>query len=419
MTESKMEERLRSMLAEHAEEAGPPSFGGDTAVLRGRAARRRRLIGVSGGVTAAVAALVLVGSLMQPQERALPPADQSPSPAPTATPSWDDAVFSADLAALPGGKPAERDLLLGDEIATADGGRVPLRLPQGLRAQRASRVPSGWIVGAYHDQVGFSIWLVRPGQAPRRLVSNVTGDYILDAAGNRLVVSHDSGVLMIGLPSGVELARTSYQAGIGPMIAGIVADRVVLQGVQGSGGPTDVAVWDTRDGVVTRSADRSFGVVDLTHDGQVVLSRRPSPERNEVDACTSVSSFHVLLTPGERRCGAAGAASWGARLSPNGELVAFTGHGDQEQRVRVGRVADLDEELFRSVTLGVPAGWSATPAQWEASDALLVEVQVPRDGADEPRAILLRCGTDGEACERVPLPQRDLPVDAVVPRYGS
>lgn len=410
-----LEQELRDMLTERSGDAGNPSFGGEAMVVRGRAARRRRHAMAMAGTAAAVIVAILVsGSLLRPSHEVLP---AGRTPTPTGWPLPDD--FAKALAALPRGEKLRHELLIGDEIVRPDGDRIPIGLPKGFVPSEVSRVPGGWVVEASQDPQGFSLWFRPESGSVRQLVDTVRGHYVISQDGTRIVAAGDSrgGVTLRELPSGRELSRTTYEAGMGPLVRAIIGDKVILAGAQGSGGARDVAIWDVPAKKVTRLAEPEMSIADLTPDGSTIVSRVPGG-----DSCVGIGGLANLVTMGGiRLCGTDGQIlGENVSLSPGADHVLVgPNEARPQQRLGFGDMSAVRRgDGLPVLNIGLPDSWQleARALAWESERMVLVQMPVPPQG---DAVVILRCEVNGRTCESVPLPGNSVGYDAVIPSYGS
>jgi len=397
MTE-RVEERLGSVMAQRADTlVEGPRFSADDIVAAGRSAVVRRRTVAAASVAAGVVVLLVVAGLAtaaKPRPDVLPPADPP-------------AISAGDIGL---------DVLSGNVIQRPDGSRVSLALPAGVTAGGATRVPGGWVVEAGSDDES-SLWFaVETGRATR--IGRLFGNYQVSADGRLLVASGTTAdpatVIAYELPSLRELARTSFDSGMGPVVAGISGDRVLLNGAQGSPGRSEAAVWNIRTGDLHPTGIElwTFGV---SLDGDVlrrVDRAGPGGAKDVTSACVDVVPLADSLPVGQTGlCAVHLATPEGyGQISPDGDWAFLnTSAAGGSGNLALVRSADLRAGRWQPLALDLPS--QAEPVFWDTEETFIVyEVAEPRDRR-------YRCGV-ARPCEPLVMPD-DLPDAQPVPRRGG
>jgi hypothetical protein len=298
-------------------------------------------------------------------------------------------------------------VLTGNTVLTLTGERVDLALPAGITAMDATEVPGGWVVRTSEtEQQG--VWFAGTAGKAQRL-GRLWGDYAVSPDGTVLVVAGLDGdtVVAYGLPDVHELARTAFRSGMGPMVAGVTADRrALLRGAQGSPGPSGTAVWDIRGNVLHPAVESwAWGV---TGDGHAL--RRVDPPGRDANgkplpgiSCLDVVPLaDTLPTARTGLCTETGATVQRGLLSPDGAWVALS---TVDANTVLVRTEDLHAGRWAPVKVGTTGPFDVD--FWTADGALVMS------GYQNDTDRYARCTTDGQ-CEPLTLPAGGKPI----PRVG-
>lgn len=427
-----LEQRLVHTLARQADQLGRgPRFSAADIVHAGRAAqRRRRAVRIAGAVVGVVAVLVAAAGVAAAggHDRQLPagPPTLTRTPTPsTSVPSTSAPSASAPSASAAGTSAAALGLyvLSANVILRPDGRRVTLALPAGVSADAATRVPGGFVL-ATHDAAGAgdssALWLA-PDTGPAQRILAPADTYqisadgrVLVAAGGLLPAGTGLAVTAFELPSLRSLGQTRFDSGMGPVVAGISGDRVVLYGAQGSPGPSTATVWILSTGTL-RPTSQSIWTWGVSRDGKVL--RRvdrygPGGAKDITAACVDVVTIGDTLPTGQTGV----CATWLARpegygrLSPDGTWAALetTTDASGQPGLALVRASDLHTGVWRPVAVSLPAG--STPQFWDTDQTLIVYAGSGSTG-------LYRCGVNG-SCMPVAMPA-DLSQPRLIPPAGS
>jgi hypothetical protein len=202
------------------------------------------------------------------------------------------------------------------------------------------------------------------------------------------------------LPSLRLLAQTSFDSGMGPLVAGISGDQVVLNGAQGSPGPSDAAVWNLRTGSLRRTS-QPIWTWGVSRDGKVLrrVDRYGAGGAKDITAgCIDVVTVGDSVPTGQTGL----CATWMAKsegrgqLSPNGTwaVLSTTTPPSPQPAIVFVRAADLHAGQGRPVAVNLPAG--SIPQFWDTDETVIFS-------GGFGSSALYRCASDG-SCVPVALP---------------
>jgi hypothetical protein len=401
MTE-RIEERLTDALTRHAGSVTTTRIASDEVVVAGRAARHRRRVAavstIAAGITAAAVAVGVLTATGRPDSASPPGNPHSPSPTPSASASVQSGVTAAQLGLY---------VVSRNIIVRPDGSRVTL--PFGDGVGDVVQAKNGWVVlvGAAD---GRSLWYVPDSGQPTR-IGGIGGNFMVSGDGTVLVatgVNGPSNVDAYRLPSLERIRRTTFDSGMGPNVAGIVGDRVLLNGAQGSPGASDVAVWNLRTGTL-RPTPVAVWIWGVARDGRVlrhVTRFVPGGSKEQLNSCVDVVTLTDTLPTGDTGyCDRQWNPVTGGSLSPNGDWAVVAILGESHNYVRLVRAADLhDKGQLSAAPMQLPG--RTIPLFWDTDESYIAASPV-----DEGQHV--RCTTTG-TCTPI-VTSSDLPVQRLLP----
>ena len=262
-----------------------------------------------------------------------------------------------------------------NRVIPAQGAPFTVPLPAGHGMDDLVRVPDGWLLTSYLDsqgpEAGFYLWFVPTAGEPTSL-GRVYGNYKVSADGRRLVVGSGDDAMVVNayeLPS-LRPIRNVRIEGPGPMVSGIVGERVVLYDATGDGSPTRAYVWNLRTGQL-RATDADVNIWGVTDDGRVLRRVARGQGRGCVDLVAAVDLPTVRDTG---LCSEVmGRMGLWVDLSPDGTWALMTiasETGSREPPVWV-RTADLRAGRWRPTASGQTG--LVSPLFWDTDQTVIVE----------------------------------------------
>ena len=400
---SEMERVLqRSLMARADTVLAGERLSADAVVAAGRVARRRRRQGVGAAVAAgALAVLVGVGVLAQTRSvgtSPVPPGSGAPTSSPaTSTPTTGEPPLSPAGAIPVATLGIDLAVPASNRVIPAAGDPFTVLLPPKHAIHELVRVPDGWIAQSYldseGDEAGFYLWFVPTAGEPTGL-GRIYGNFMVSADGRRLVAASVEDAMTVTaheLPSLRTIARVRIE-GSGPLVVGIVGDRVVLRDASGDSSPTRAHVWNLRTGQL-RGTDAEVNIWGVADDGRVLRRVSATDGRRGCADLLAIVDLPTVRDTGT--CSAAmGRAVLFGELSPDGTwalMSLVSESGSPEPPVWV-RTADLRAGRWRPVASNMSD--LAAVLLWDTDQTVVVRVD---------QSEYHRCRPTG-SCQRLAVP---------------
>jgi len=398
------EQQIALMLQERARIWDRPILDPDTAIVAGRRLVRQRRL-AAGGVSAVVLAGVAFGALCISQ----PDRDLVGSGAPMPTFALRTAAASGTITTAKAGI----DVLAGNQMYTAAGQVVPIRMGASVRADAAARVPTGgWLVnytdGASTKRLGYARgnggWTDLGGFDNARLSPDGRTLVALPAGQNQAVAYAFPDMRRQNSTSLAGIIRPGEDSR-GVEVIGFANNRVLLSGAPGSEIGAKTLVWDISSG----KSETSTGLMwarEVTAVGDVVRAVTAGTSTSPRTCLDLVPLAERVSTKASGLCGDStfllGGGTFAASPAGNWLLAAVPVRSSKDSTAGAVwtwvtlRRADVTAGRWSATTLGRTGG---LPYFFDSEETFVVDSAVQGGGT----SMYLRCTVKG-VCLTLQLP---------------